>query len=1035
MPPGNPAVILHTVDGTNWSSEDPVATSSLYGVSAFDDSNAWAVGSSGTILHTTDGGATWAPQTSGTSQKLSGVAAVSPTEAWVVGGQGIILHTTNGGATWVPQTSNVVKELYRIAAASPRDLWAVGYQDTSVHTTDGGTTWTPYPGSIQYFNSVCALPTGDAWAVGWDPNRDDILRWAPGLHITSLSSSASSPGSTITITGTEFGTGPDIPATDYVRFASFVPAAGDYVSWNNNSIQIKVPAGAYGAADVHVHTTGDLTSNTLPFNVVPRIDTPLNPSNGQPGTSVVLSGSGFGPSQGDGSSHLYFNTTEAVTTAWSNNSITATVPALTPGTKAVKVNAYGKDSNTPGYMVNPLPVVTSLNPSVGNNDNSALNVSVDGNNFLSGATLALTGPSTIGPVTTSGSGTNLTAVLDLTGKPVGSYTAVVINPDTGSGSKDNAFTVEYPPPVITSMTPTNGLRGQTINGTSTGSNVRGGGGGSNLLVELRKTGCTSIPITITGPWMFQFTVPADAAYGAWDLYLKHVDDGKSDTLVGAFTVEAVPVTRPPAITSLSPDRGPIGTTVTLKGTNFGTRMTSGRGVAYALSGSYVMFNQTQCVEYLSWSDTQIVCKVPQGAVPGPVTVTTSRGTSNANHTFTPTVPLTPLYYLAEGSTAHGFSTFINIENPTSEDLNCAVNFLLTDGKIHTEMVGLPKNSQTTLNPEDFIGAQDFSTRVDCVQGKMIAVDRTMVWRGEGAPSPEAHSSIGTTSPQKTWYLAEGSSQWRFETWTLVENPNDKPTRVTLSYMIEGGPVRELEKTIPANSRASYSMKDDIGAADASVLVTSDLPVVTERSMYRDNRREGSCSIGTPSPGSNFYLAEGTSAWGFTTYVLIQNPNPNPTEVTLTCMTPSGPFVQKPFTMASSSRKTVRVNDAIKDTDFSIQVQSDRPVVAERAMYWGADTPLGEACHTSSGVCSAHETFYLPDGSTQEGVETFTLVENPNDAPSSRKTYSMADRLPDGRASIKVTSKTKGAGIVVERSMYWNNRGAGTDTIGAYVDSP
>jgi hypothetical protein len=480
-------------------------------------------------------------------------------------------------------------------------------------------------------------------------------------------------------------------------------------------------------------------------------------------------------------------------------------------------------------------------------------------------------------------------------------------------------------------------------------------------------------------------------------------------------------------------------------------------VKYAISPSYCVFNQTECVEYISWSDTQIKCKVPQGAVPGPVMVTTSRGTSNANHTFTPTVPLTPFYFLAEGSTAHGFSTFINIENPTDEDLNCTINFLLSNGKVHTEMVGLPRNSQTTVNPEDFIGEQDFSTRVDCVQGKMIAVDRTMVWRGEGAPSPEAHSSIGTTSPQKTWYLAEGSSQWGFETWTLVENPNSQSTKVTLSYMIEGGGVKELDKTIPANTRASYSMQDDIGAADASVLVTSDLPVVTERSMYRNNRREGSCSIGTPSPGSNFYLAEGTSSWGFTTYVLIQNPNPNPAEVTLTYMTPSGPSVQKPFTMASSSRKTVKVNDLIKDTDFSIQVASNRPVIAERAMYWGADTPLGEACHVSSGVCSSHQTFYLPDGSTQEGTQTYTLVENPNAVPvqielsylmpggkdnitftdtlkpSSRKTYTMAEKVPDGRASIKVTSKTRGAGIVVERSMYWNNRGAGTDTIGAYVD--
>jgi hypothetical protein len=189
-----------------------------------------------------------------------------------------------------------------------------------------------------------------------------------------------------------------------------------------------------------------------------------------------------------------------------------------------------------------------------------------------------------------------------------------------------------------------------------------------------------------------------------------------------------------------------------------------------------------------------------------------------------------------------------------------------------------------------------------------------------------------------------------------------------------------------------------------------------------------------------------------------NPGARPTEVTVNYMTPDGPHPQAPFTMAACSRKTIRVNDQAPDSDFSIRVTSNSPVVAERAMYWGSDTPEGEACHASSGVYSSHQAFYLPDGSTRDSVETFTLVENPNEctvkvevsylrpggsgnisftsslAPRSRKTFSMNDRIADGRAAIKVVSKTPGKGIVVERSMYWNSRTAGTDTIGAFTDN-
>jgi len=40
---------------------------------------------------------------------------------------------------------------------------------------------------------------------------------------------------------------------------------------------------------------------------------------------------------------------------------------------------------------------------------------------------------------------------------------------------------------------------------------------------------------------------------------------------------------------------------------------------------------------------------------------------------------------------------------------------------------------------------------------------------------------------------------------------------------------------------------------------------------------------------------------------------------------------------------------------------------------------------------------------------------------------------NGRAAIMVKSKTSGRGIIVERSMYWNNRGAGKDTVGGFSD--
>src|SRR5450759_3732 len=106
--------------------------------------------------------------------------------------------------------------------------------------------------------------------------------------------------------------------------------------------------------------------------------------------------------------------------------------------------------------------------------------------------------------------------------------------------------------------------------------------------------------------------------------------------------------------------------------------------------------------------------------------------------------------------------------------------------------------------------------------------------------------------------------------------------------------------------------------------------------------------------------------------------------------------------------------------------------------------------------SAHSAFYLPDGQTSDGRETWTLVQNPSGtavqvrisylSPSgtgnvvftetipanSRRTFNMADKGVNGRAAVLVESLSTGK-IMVERAMYWNSRGAGTDTIGGYSD--
>lgn len=186
------------------------------------------------------------------------------------------------------------------------------------------------------------------------------------------------------------------------------------------------------------------------------------------------------------------------------------------------------------------------------------------------------------------------------------------------------------------------------------------------------------------------------------------------------------------------------------------------------------------------------------------------------------------------------------------------------------------------------------------------------------------------------------------------------------------------------------------------------------------------------------------------------------------MTPSGPVAGGSFTMPARTRKTVRVNDALPNTDFSTMVSGDLPIIAERSMYWSADPSTGLAMHDSIGTPAAHSVWYLPDGvvSTDDnGTETYTLVQNPTPADvrirvsyltrggtgkvafddivkaNSRKTYRMSDRLSETGAAVMVEcigpshpaapALVRGDQVIVERSIYYGGRWSGTDTVGGW----
>ena len=171
-----------------------------------------------------------------------------------------------------------------------------------------------------------------------------IFNAATPPNINSLNPTSGTAGTAVTISGSNFGA---FQGSSIVTFNGTTTTT--IASWSAASIVADVPAGAT-TGNVVVTVSG-IASNGVNFTVSatgPQI-TGLNPTSGQVGTAVTISGSNFGSSQG--SSTVSFNGTNATTvTTWSATAIVVEVPTgATSGSVVVTVG--GTASNGASFTV------------------------------------------------------------------------------------------------------------------------------------------------------------------------------------------------------------------------------------------------------------------------------------------------------------------------------------------------------------------------------------------------------------------------------------------------------------------------------------------------------------------------------------------------------------------------------------------------------------------------------------------------------------------------------------------------------------
>jgi hypothetical protein len=383
-------------------------------------------------------------------------------------------------------------------------------------------------------------------------------------------------------------------------------------------------------------------------------------------------------------------------------------------------------------------------------------------------------------------------------------------------------------------------------------------------------------------------------------------------------------------------------------------------------------------------------------------------------------------------------------------------------------LSLPGQGHAIVHVNEIIsGTASLSAIVDANQP--IIAERSMQL------TSDINVNTGTPQLSRIWYFPEGSTDKPFRTYLVLFNPHTVDTEAIITYMKGDGTQAEQRVMIRAQQRLVVTVNDVLPGVGFGTRVIANRPIAAERTMrFGPNESGVHMGPGITELSRWWFFAEGTTNPPFIMRLLVLNPHPQPSHTTITFMTPDGTSLKRNYAIPPTTRLVVDVNEVVPTLGIATIVESDRPVAAERALYFDArqletdavtTTPLTPtdmltatatltptnstdslllaanaapmAGTVSFGATAPAYTWYFAHGTTVNAIQ-YLLLGNPSRTqaqvtiacvlddgsmetqrivmPSeSRYTFAVHDYYPDQPIiSCKVQSTQR---IVAERSIY------------------
>jgi hypothetical protein len=299
-----------------------------------------------------------------------------------------------------------------------------------------------------------------------------------------------------------------------------------------------------------------------------------------------------------------------------------------------------------------------------------------------------------------------------------------------------------------------------------------------------------------------------------------------------------------------------------------------------------------------------------------------------------------------------FDTYVLIANANAELTEATITFLRENDTPVVKTVPVGAFARKTVYAGDYAEVVGRAFGIIVEATRPVIAERAMYFASQpGRLWSGGHANTGIAAPSTSWFHAEGATGSYFNTFILLSNPQDTAAHVEVRFLLDTGDEITRTKTLEPRQRLTINPAAEGDArlenAALSTVVESDVPIVSERSMYWPVDAapfgEGHNSAGMVTVSTHWGLAEGRvgGPHQFQTYILLANPARDTAEATITFLRENGqPPVVKSYTVPGTSRFNVDLATVpeLQNESFGarIDVTNGIDIAVERSLYWNAN---------------------------------------------------------------------------------------------------